>query len=396
MRTQYLKTLLICLVLISLTCLCVSVNSASVVVVDKKINKLIINRRDTSHDSPPADSSHQDHSTSGDDHSDHAASGEEHEASEDSEHGQEHESEHDQGHDSGHGGGHGGEGGHHAPPTLSHQLQLHMLTYKPETFKMFTYPVGIDKVIVGFNYTEVSQYDRFLMRIRYHGYEEYTTAKMRLFRNESNQLLLKGFYAAQYIVCVTLLTATGLPEYAPISTSDMCIDVLVGEAHPIGGHHSSTGLLSPLLFAVATVLLIIITVGYYAKRSYLNHVKEQQEAKKLIEKYGDREKEEDKKKIKHEFSAVLLNKAAFLKWQGAGRTCEIVENDSSLNLPNLNQEKQREFARSYHVNRGLDMQHDSNDTNLTSVDSLSHVLDDKPWQAYAQDSNGKPVFYFNE
>ena len=299
---------------------------------------------------------------------------------------------------------HGGSGGHgdskHQVPRPSSQLQLHMFVYKTENFKMFTHPAGLQKYIVGFTYSTVNQYDRYIIRIRYHGYEEYATTKMRLFRNETNELLLKGFLNAQYIVCVTLFSSSGLPEYPPLSTSDMCIDVVVGDAHPIGGHHSSTGLLSPLLFAVAAVLLAIITIGNFIKRSYLNHLKQKYQNRELLERYSEQEKEHKvKNTIKPEFSSVLLNRAAYMKWQGASRVCEIVENDSSLNLNNLDADKQNEIIKNYYVNKGLDMKHDLNFAhNLASLDSLSHVLNDKPWSTKptSDDTKEKPVFYFSE
>jgi len=309
--------------------------------------------------------------------------------------------DHEDNHKESHKGNHGG---HHVP-IPSFQLQLHTVKYKPNSFIMFTYPDGTNKVIVGFNYTTVDHYDRYIMRIRFHGQEEYATMKMKLFKNESNQLLLKGFLNAQYVVCVTLLSSSGLPEHVPLSTSDMCIDVVVGESHPIGGHHSTTGLLSPLLVAVAAVILLIITIGSYVKRAFLNHMKKVEEAEELREKYGEQYKaSKATEKIKQEFSSVLLNKATFLKMQGASRICEIVENDSNFNLKNESNSvlpKQQHEQINYHVNKSLNLEHDMNFShNQTSLNSLSHVLDDKPWTSRSNlagsNPNKKPVFYFSE
>lgn len=174
----------------------------------------------------------------------------------------------------GHGGNEHGSnsGGHHVPPP-SYQLQLHMYSYKPEGFSLFQREAGLQKILVGFNYDIVSHYDRYVIRVRYHGHEEYSTNKMKINRTEPNQLLLKNFLDAQYIVCVTLFSSSGLTEYPPLSTSDMCIDVSAGEPVPIGGHHSTTGLLSPLLLAVAAILLFIIAVGTRIKESYLERAK---------------------------------------------------------------------------------------------------------------------------
>lgn len=60
----------------------------------------------------------------------------------------------------------------------------------------------------------------------------------------------------------------------------MCVDLTVGEVHPPGGHHSVTGLLSPLLLAVAAVLLAIIIVCTHIKEAYLARAKRRLEAKR--------------------------------------------------------------------------------------------------------------------
>jgi hypothetical protein len=135
--------------------------------------------------------------------------------------------------------------------------------------------------------------------------------------------------------------------------------------------------------------------------TYMKKIKENEE---LREKYGEqyRASKAQNEKIKQEFTSVLLNKATFLKMQGASRICEIVENDSNLNLNNASDFKQQQqLIKNYHVNKSLNLEHDmSFSHNQTSLNSLSHVLDDKPWASRgnleSNNPNQKPVFYFSE
>jgi hypothetical protein len=168
---------------------------------------------------------------------------------------------------SSHGGEHSGNGDHHVPPP-SYQLQPHSYSYKPEGFEMFQEPAGIKRIIVGFRYPTLTNYDRYVFRVRFHGQSEFSTNKMKLNRTGRNQLLLNKFEDAQYIVCVTLFSGSGLPNYPPVSTSDMCLDIFFGEAPHIGGHHASSGLLSPLLVAVAFVLHAYICIGTWIKEVF--------------------------------------------------------------------------------------------------------------------------------
>jgi hypothetical protein len=291
--------------------------------------------------------------------------------------------------------GKGGGGQHHAPPP-SYQLQLHMFNYKPEGFSLYFNQIALKKYIVGFRYTTVNHYDRYIIRVRYHGYEEYSTNKMKINRTDTNQLLLKDFLEAQYVICVTLFSSSGLPEYPPLSTSDMCIDATIGEAHAIGGSHSSTGLLSPLLLAVAIVLLIFITIGYYIKR----HYKAKQKIKKAIERRKSLHpttKEEMEASIKfrneevqHKLASALETKE--LPWQTAAFKWKIVQNDSNANLKAVADEASNRIMRG-HDNVGYaygleDIDDELEDMyiaarrnteNITSLETLKHVLDNKPW-----------------
>lgn len=194
------------------------------------------------------------------------------------------QSDHNEGHGEGHGSdAHGASaehgssedhGEHHVPPP-SFQLQPHLYTYKPDGFIMYSRSVGLKRILVGFNYTTQDYYDSYIIRIRFHGQDEFATNRTKLNRSESNELILNRFLDAQYIVCVTLFSSSGLPQYTPLSTSDMCMDIVEGEPAHIGGHHSTTGLLSPLLLAVAAVLLLIIIIGQNIKDIHLEKVKKE-------------------------------------------------------------------------------------------------------------------------
>ena len=142
--------------------------------------------------------------------------------------------------------------GHHVPPP-SFQLRPNMLHYKPDNFKLFAKEIGVKQLMVGFTYPHDTHYDRYLFQIRYHGYDSYVTNKLKLNRSEANFIVLKEFADASYVICVALFSSSGVPEYGPLSTSDMCIDVTVGSSHAPGGHHSATGYLTPLLVVVAAV-----------------------------------------------------------------------------------------------------------------------------------------------
>ena len=286
-------------------------------------------------------------------------------------------------------GGHGSgehEGGHHVPPP-SYQLQKHEYSYKPEGFSMYTKEVGIKKTIVGFKYGAVNHYDRYVIRVRFHGYPEFATAKMKVNRTGSNELLLNKFLDAQYIICVTLFSSSGLPDYPPISTSDMCIDILVGEAHVPGGHHSTSGLLSPLLLAVAAVLLAYIIIGTKIKEKYKEHHEKKvvEEKVKRMSICSEEQKASMEKAEQIEKLDTLLHRPSVVqaKWHAAAYRSQIVENQSYDDFntayytnPNIAAiEYEKEAMRSRRESRVSSI----GNRRLTSLETLSHLLDNKPW-----------------
>ncbi|CAF0706140.1 unnamed protein product [Brachionus calyciflorus] len=289
-------------------------------------------------------------------------------------------------------------GGHGTPPP-SYQLHPHTHIYKPEGFHLFAQDLGLKKILIGFDYPTPSHYDRYIIRIRYHGHEEYSTDKIKVHKNDTNKLILNKFLDAQYVICVTLFSSSGLPEYPPISTSDMCIDVTAGEAPHIGGHHSTTGLLSPLLVAVAAVLLIFIVIGQNIKDLY-------NERHKLYEskrKQSTHSKEIQKSETQIKFEQ-MIRAPEDPKWMAAGQICQIVDNRSFDDLTDPNNLYHNSPAKRYSIKDLDDDQNEHrnyrtsrlNSQNITSIQTLSHLLDSKPWSnRVASGSKDKTIKIWN-
>ncbi len=116
----------------------------------------------------------------------------------------------------------------HKPP--SHQLKLNEEIYKPDGFEIYYEKIAKDTIGIYFDYTaNDSVYDEYIFRIRYFGNEEYTTEPNVLnYTIGGNQIILKRFDDAYYVVCVTLYSSNPNFNILPLSTSDMCIDLIVG------------------------------------------------------------------------------------------------------------------------------------------------------------------------
>lgn len=69
------------------------------------------------------------------------------------------------GHGDGHGGG-GGHGGHEVVPP-SYQLQLHSYSYRPHGFSIFTEEIAPKRYLIGFYYSVLDHYDKYIFRLRY-------------------------------------------------------------------------------------------------------------------------------------------------------------------------------------------------------------------------------------
>lgn len=68
------------------------------------------------------------------------------------------------------------------------------------------------------------------------------------------------------------------------------------------------------------------------------------------------------------------------KWQAAAQMCQIVNNKSyeDLSNPNLIQYENRGYNDEYDIRRPSRMSR-LNSQNITSLQTLRHVLDNKPW-----------------
>lgn len=236
-----------------------------------------------------------------------------------------------------------------------------------------------------------------------------------------NTLLLKKFPDASYIICVTLLSSSDSTDHPPISTSDMCIDLVVGELHPVGGHHSSTGLLSPLLLAVAAVLLAIIIICHYVKDAFAERrkrrkdQKQQQQRKKSLQEglsgvggAGLAEKEEAatiKKSLTEQRFEEIIKKPEEPEWQTAAKKTQIVANDSvaydlgaqrRASYYYENEALERDFDHDYDANQYRNEHiynpnqqylhhyhnqpyHHQHRKSLNSWETVNHLLQDKPW-----------------
>jgi hypothetical protein len=104
--------------------------------------------------------------------------------------------------------------------------------------------------------------------MRFYGHSEYASKPAYLNHTHSNTIVLREFTPASYIICITIFS-TVMPDelYPPLSTTGMCIDLLVGDSAPqIGKHHGGSGLLAPVLFGFAALLLFLIMIGYYMEK----------------------------------------------------------------------------------------------------------------------------------
>jgi len=181
----------------------------------------------------------------------------------------------------------------------------------------------------------------------------------------------------------------------------MCIDVTVGEAIQIGAHQSSTGLLSPLLLMVAAVMLIFIAVGHKIKKVYLK--KHQAKKVKKVRKISNGQTIEEtraKSPTEQQFDTIF-DDHEIPKWQAGAYKCQIIDNKTYSNLNKAYTDDEGLEFDEYELNKLEEMLEQANDNSksnkkdLTSLQTLSHLLDDKPWKARNKQTQPKktPVFY---
>jgi hypothetical protein len=247
----------------------------------------------------------------------------------------------------------------------SKQLDLHHVVYKPPEFFMVT-ELGRKSVLISFNYTKIDLYDRYIFRVRYHGHDEYATHLKTLDRINENSLKIKEMLEASYIVCVSLFSSIRSNKYPPVSTTGMCVDFTIGDSHPIGGPHNSTGLLAPLLFAVAAILLVFITVvNYFKRKKWVENLAKR--AQRLLLMKRNRQKFDN-------FVAINMDGEANEKSEKEVTWSSMLNGESkesfSFSNPSfINDDNSETNLKDFYVHEGA----------LKSIKSMSHLLDDKPW-----------------
>lgn len=145
-------------------------------------------------------------------------------------------------------------------PVLSSELTVHYFKYKPRSFSIKAIKLSENKALVEFNYSYTEPFSKYSFRIRYHNHLiEYTTNMSFISPREPNRVILNHFPHAAYVVCVTLHPSmTAYSQFHPISTSDMCVDVVFGPEHSFT--HSKTGLLMPVLLGLVFIHLVLISI----------------------------------------------------------------------------------------------------------------------------------------
>jgi hypothetical protein len=285
--------------------------------------------------------------------------------------------------------GNGGERSNNLELPPSRDLILHSYEYKPRNFSMYVKQMAPQDFLVAFNYTNNDIYDRYIFRVRYHGHEEYATIKSTINRTAENALLMRGFIHASYVVCVALYSSLSDPkEYEPLSTSGMCLDLIIGERPPIGINYSKTGLLAPLLMAVVAVFLCYICIMYYAERRKLmnNMVRRVTVLKKrrlgmfneaflfyiltrVVSVIKVNARKSKNKTLDSKSMPCIVNPLAC--------TNSIVDDKLSSGYDNFAFNNDQQI-----INENNDDNNNNNNQRvLTSVESLSHLLEDKPWQS---------------
>lgn len=186
----------------------------------------------------------------------------------------------------------------------------------------------------------------------------------------------------------------------------MCVDVLIGEK--TNGHDSVTGLLSPLLLAVAAVMLVSIAFIDFFKKKYNEYKKKKLLKQKIQERRESMHPSAAKKQGSVDSGVQSKTNPNQMK-SDLSRLFHQVERRGSVwdervggRLVRLTEDNET-FNNTFHnpaYSAGLD--EDELDQNQASVDTLRHLLNSKPW-ASSKPMNGevineeeeasKPAFY---
>jgi len=135
---------------------------------------------------------------------------------------------------------------------------------KPRFFSIDYTKTGKHYFEIEFNYTAQDYYNKYFLTIKTHDKKEYITKKVNLDKKAANKIILKKFEEDQYIICVVLYSTNYdvSNEFPPVSTSDMCVDMFIGDFLVINTEEDiqRTGLLAPVLFAIVFLNLVLITI----------------------------------------------------------------------------------------------------------------------------------------
>jgi hypothetical protein len=169
---------------------------------------------------------------------------------------------------------------------------------------------------------------------------------------------------------------------------DMCLDLIIGEDTSHTGHNL-TGLLSPLLLAVAAVLMILIAVIDYLKKKW----------KKYWSRRNEKQSEKSKRRmslaektirrmslIPDESDLITRNDLSQVFYQ-ADKRGSIWENRVHGRLVRLS-DVGTEFPKSFH--NPAYVEDDQNEDTKSSLDTLKHLLNSKPWVPFNQKIDEEP------
>lgn len=259
----------------------------------------------------------------------------------------------------------------------SKQLKHHQIVYKPPEFSIEHVVLGRKTVLVSFNYTKIDSYDQYIFRIRYHGYEEYATTLKTLNKTHENSLKMREMLDAGYIVCVSLFSSVRSNKHPPLSLTGMCVDFTIGDSHPVGGSHSSTGLLAPLLLAVAAVILVFIAVvTYLKKKKLIQRITKRAERLKIVRQAQNFLNIKRNSEKFSSFIAIDMDcKDKSAQWQSSypppldDSMLQSKDKNGFINPAFINDEISESTSKDYYDHEGA----------LSSIKTLSHLLDDKPW-----------------
>lgn len=172
----------------------------------------------------------------------------------------------------------------------------------------------------------------------------------------------------------------------------MCLDVLIGEEVSREEHESLTGLLSPLLLAVAALFLIFISVFDFSMKRVRSYKKKKEGANDEINAKDDvksihstihlgaQMNRNDLSKIFHQAE----RRGSIWDERVTGRLVRASESDVSF----------ENAAYAYDDS-------DEPDQNKSSLDTLSHLLDSKPWlstkrPSIIEEEPAPPSFYLKD